>query len=44
MKIKTTVRGGLALIDPTVYPGGYGGRGCPGGGGYPIRKLTYLVP
>jgi hypothetical protein len=38
MKIKTTVRGGLQAVTSV-----YGGRGCGGGGIYPIRQ-TYLVP
>jgi hypothetical protein len=33
MKIKTTIRGGYL---PVGTGGGYGGRGCSGGGGYPI--------
>ncbi|WP_275439264.1 hypothetical protein [Archangium violaceum] len=39
MKIKTTVRGGLLAVGP----GGYGGRGCSGGGGYPIIRPPYLL-
>lgn len=38
MKIKTTVRGGLA-VGGTVY----GGRGCSGGGGYPVVRQLYLA-
>lgn len=35
MKIKTTIRGGLAIS------GSYGGRGCGGGGGYLyLAKIT----
>jgi hypothetical protein len=36
MKIKTTIRGGLAISS-----GSYGGRGCGGGGGYLyLAKVT----
>lgn len=40
MKIKTTVRGGVALIR---YPGGGGGRGCGGGGGYPVLQMVQVA-
>ncbi len=42
MKIKTTVRGGLAATS-IRYPGGVGGRGCGGGGGYPYVLQVQLA-
>lgn len=42
MKIKTTIRGGLRPISDGPA-GGYGGRGCGGGGGYPIVTQIQLA-
>lgn len=40
MKIKTTIRGGLL---PITRPGPIIGRGCGGGGGFPILQLAKTV-